>query len=262
MKNERNEPCPCGSGKKYKKCCLYKSEEQKYMESLVEVSSSLKRNARIKQCLHPRKSECSSTIIKAHAIQNNRILNKLAVDGCVVSMDGTSHLIFQDAQRKGRKIATTFTGFCAFHDKTIFQDLEDVDFAGSKKQVFLLTYRTLAWHYHKKQEQINATIQLKEKMKQKGYPPPRTQDYADLISGYEMATHDNYKEKELFDKCLLDADFDKISYQIWEIPYRIWFSISMMHGLEHDINGKEINNYLSNVPIKNVYLNIFPGCFR
>ncbi|MFZ1404770.1 MAG: SEC-C metal-binding domain-containing protein, partial [Anaerolineae bacterium] len=23
----RNDPCPCGSGKKYKKCCLKKDEE-------------------------------------------------------------------------------------------------------------------------------------------------------------------------------------------------------------------------------------------
>ena len=27
MKTERNEPCPCGSGKKYKKCCLPKDEQ-------------------------------------------------------------------------------------------------------------------------------------------------------------------------------------------------------------------------------------------
>ncbi len=24
----RNDPCPCGSGKKYKKCCLAKDEEE------------------------------------------------------------------------------------------------------------------------------------------------------------------------------------------------------------------------------------------
>ena len=26
MKIGRNEPCPCGSGKKYKKCCIDKEE--------------------------------------------------------------------------------------------------------------------------------------------------------------------------------------------------------------------------------------------
>ncbi len=28
VKTERNSPCPCGSGKKYKKCCLKKEQEQ------------------------------------------------------------------------------------------------------------------------------------------------------------------------------------------------------------------------------------------
>lgn len=28
QKAGRNDPCPCGSGKKYKQCCLKKSEEQ------------------------------------------------------------------------------------------------------------------------------------------------------------------------------------------------------------------------------------------
>ena len=27
-KTGRNDPCPCGSGKKYKKCCLRKDEER------------------------------------------------------------------------------------------------------------------------------------------------------------------------------------------------------------------------------------------
>jgi tetratricopeptide (TPR) repeat protein len=29
LKVGRNDPCPCGSGKKYKKCCMPKDEEQK-----------------------------------------------------------------------------------------------------------------------------------------------------------------------------------------------------------------------------------------
>ena len=30
----RNDPCPCGSGKKYKKCCLLKLDELKRVEDL------------------------------------------------------------------------------------------------------------------------------------------------------------------------------------------------------------------------------------
>jgi uncharacterized protein YecA (UPF0149 family) len=31
----RNDPCPCGSGRKYKKCCLNKPQEPKEAEDVV-----------------------------------------------------------------------------------------------------------------------------------------------------------------------------------------------------------------------------------
>jgi len=41
MKIGRNDPCPCGSGKKYKKCCLKKDELKKAIslpnETLNEI---------------------------------------------------------------------------------------------------------------------------------------------------------------------------------------------------------------------------------
>lgn len=42
----RNKPCPCGSGKKYKKCCLVKNEEERRLaqeEKLYEKDVSLGR---------------------------------------------------------------------------------------------------------------------------------------------------------------------------------------------------------------------------
>lgn len=35
-KTKRNEPCPCGSGKKYKKCCLHKEEQEKFEEKRLQ----------------------------------------------------------------------------------------------------------------------------------------------------------------------------------------------------------------------------------
>ena len=32
---KRNEPCPCGSGKKYKKCCAMKTGMAKYSTSVI-----------------------------------------------------------------------------------------------------------------------------------------------------------------------------------------------------------------------------------
>ncbi len=35
MKAERNDPCPCGSGKKYKKCCLAEDDRKKSLRQRV-----------------------------------------------------------------------------------------------------------------------------------------------------------------------------------------------------------------------------------
>ncbi|MEM8728038.1 MAG: SEC-C metal-binding domain-containing protein [Chlamydiota bacterium] len=35
----RNEPCPCGSGKKYKKCCLQKSSAKRHCFNVIDPSS-------------------------------------------------------------------------------------------------------------------------------------------------------------------------------------------------------------------------------
>ena len=259
MKIGRNELCPCGSGKKYKKCCLLKTDEQRFAEAIIYSSENIKNEARIKRCLHPNKHECDEKIIKAHAIQNNRILNKISENGMVVSMDGVQHLMFQTAETKGRKITTVFTGFCKYHDKTLFQEIEDKPFVCSSKQFFLLTYRTMAWHYHKKQEQINATSIQYDKLLQKGYDCSKSEDFLSYLTMLSLGNSDNTAEKRVFDNHLLNEEYDAISSIIWEIPYEISFAVSMMYELEHDIKGNRINDLKSHETVKKIYLNIFPS---
>lgn len=43
MKLGRNELCPCGSGKKYKKCCLRKTDEQKLAEAILDSKYDAKK---------------------------------------------------------------------------------------------------------------------------------------------------------------------------------------------------------------------------
>lgn len=259
MKIGRNEPCPCGSGKKYKKCCLNKSDEQRLAEAVIRSSDNLKKEAHIKQCLHPNKDECDEKIVKAHAIQNNRILNKISEKGMVIFMDGVQHLLFQTAEAKGRKVATIFTGFCKYHDKTLFQEIEDKPFACTPKQLFLLTYRTLAWHYHKKQEQINAEAIYYEKMCQEGYDFAKSEGFLEYLTMLSVGHSDNDREKKSFDAYLLAGNYDAISAVAWEIPYEVSFAVSMMTELEHDIQGNRLNDMMADEPSKKIYLNIFPA---
>ena len=43
MKIKRNDPCPCGSGKKYKECCLGKQNVQPGPESLQDIMAEVER---------------------------------------------------------------------------------------------------------------------------------------------------------------------------------------------------------------------------
>lgn len=258
MKIGRNDPCPCGSGKKYKKCCLNKADEERLAEAITYSLNNIKNEARIKTCRHPNHDECKGKIVKAHAIQNNRILSRLAENGMVVTMDGTEHYIFQSADSKGRKIATTFTGFCKHHDKVLFQEIEDKDFVGTEKQIFLFTYRTMASHYHKKCEQANAQCISFEKMLEKGYDLSQSDNFRKFFYGLKLALDDNNREKEKFDTALLNENYNIIHSWCWEIPYEISFAISMMTEIEHDILGNIINDIANDTDLKKIYLNIFP----
>jgi len=53
MKNQRNEPCICGSGVKYKKCCMNKIENSQESENLIEklISMGMKVNMNNNDCI-------------------------------------------------------------------------------------------------------------------------------------------------------------------------------------------------------------------
>ncbi len=40
MRIGRNDPCPCGSGKKYKKCCFSKDQPEKKKHQFKKLDSS------------------------------------------------------------------------------------------------------------------------------------------------------------------------------------------------------------------------------
>jgi len=254
----RNESCPCSSGKKYKDCCINKSKQEVYFYAINESTNNLKNDSRRKECMHPDNSKCRGKIIKAHAIQNNRILKKLSTDGMLVTMDGTEFLIFQTSDLKGRKIATTFSGFCQYHDKSTFQDIEDKEFESSNKQIFIFTYRTMAWHYHKKLEQLNAHNIMIHRMQKFGYNFDEDSEVLMLSRSFNLGAQDNECEKDEFDAILLSQNYEEVSHSMWVLPYEVEFTVSMMHELDYDLLGNQINDLLEDDIVKKIYLNIFP----
>lgn len=248
---------------KYKKCCIDKPDDQLAKEIKEIAFHNLKNRAIIKHCLHPDQVHCSSSIIKAHAIQNNKILKDISENGHVVTVDETSNYILQDVGVKGHKLATTFSGFCGYHDKTIFQEIEDKQFIVTPKQVFLLTYRTMAWHYQKKLEQCQRDKLIKEEIRRSRHlfrqdPLGGIDEIsADFTEGVQQGRADNEVEKASFDQALLDEDYEMINSVIWKLPYEVDFAVSMMNQPYFDLKGNPINQRKLKSQWKSIYLNIF-----
>ena len=96
-------------------------------------------------------------------------------------------------------------------------------------------------------------------MYERGYDLASSEGFRLYDTGLNLGAEDNEKEKNTFDKLLLNKIYNKVNSYIWEIPYEVEFAISMTHELEHDIYGRRINDLETDKNIKNIYLNIFPA---
>jgi hypothetical protein len=154
----RNEMCWCGSDQKYKKCHLNRSSERSLPgEALRNLAASAWKH---KSCLHPNAAPGVCTqIVAAHSLQRSRTLEKIIDDSNHVlsfyplapDADGNPKL-----HRVGWRDASTFTGFCGYHDNVTFAPLETSDFTANAEQCFLLAYRAVCHELFQKTGALSA----------------------------------------------------------------------------------------------------------
>lgn len=151
----RNEPCWCGSGKKYKKCHLDRDKSNPVKFS--EIDKETKKSFSFKTCLAPEslKSNCSNKIIEAHSIPKKGSLKLIARDGHVYAYKYSFYNViknqgFLEPELVGINEASTFNGFCSFHDNEFFKNVENENFKERQDQCFSLGYRAAAMELYKK----------------------------------------------------------------------------------------------------------------
>ncbi|EAH3791770.1 SEC-C domain-containing protein [Listeria monocytogenes] len=251
----RNELCPCGSGKKIKKCHLNINEttNENDIDSFVKSYKKLNKERRIRQCLYPDHSRCSDKIIRAHSIQNSRIIQRISDNGNVYMNKAKSNNPFAVFTKWGRKEATTFTGFCSFHDKVVFQPIEDRDFDKSAEQIFLHTYRCLVANMHDKQEYIKYGKSATETFS-------LTSDSSIGLwsGGNKKAVKDFIREKEILDKALMCNTFDVLDSIVWEFDSVIQFAGSAFVAPTKDLKNKKIQDLINDNAIYHLFITIFP----
>ena len=130
------ELCPCNSGKQYKDCCKIKAAKTFHNNNeALHFTGQLMKKSKSRFCLYEGCTQKGKNIIKAHALQENRILKKLAVNGNVKMQDFTQDPTILEI-KPGKpepfyfltdvsiKTATTATCFCKTHDDALFAKIE------------------------------------------------------------------------------------------------------------------------------------------
>ena len=253
----RNDLCPCGSGLKYKKCCLGKPDNPDYSDitKLPQTYKALREKARFKECIFPDHHNCSERIIKAHSIQNNKVLSRISDNGMVYMPCPKTELSFALQKEYGRKEASVFSGFCSFHDKTVFQPIEDRDFLGTSEQVFLFTYRAFALEYHKKQEAVRgyqAFFAQKPSI-------VNSEDWMKSKKMVDLSLADLKEEKKLFDEAIKSQSYDVLTSFVWEFDGFAHFAVSGGECPALDFCNKQLQNLSDpSVTAKYIYLSVFP----
>ncbi len=252
-----NKPCSCGSGKKYKKCCMDKADDSSFLnqENFLRDYKDVKKEAKIKQCLYPENTSCSEKIIGAHSIQNNKILKRISSNGEIYMPCSKPDNPFAVMTKWGRKEATVFTGFCGYHDNELFKPIENNFFDKSDLHVFLYTYRCFAVEYHKKQEVINMQKVIFKKKPSLNNKPEKDNPF----KGVSMAINDLQLAKEEFDNALLTDSYNILSSVIWEFPMVTNFAATGFEVPTCDLDGNTIQNLLDDsVLAKHIFVMVFP----
>ncbi len=218
------------------------------MREKFEFLKTAFKDSKIKECFYFDHTNCSKEIIRAHSVQENKLLSRIAVNGKVITKK-KSYLPFNNTDEMGKAVASTFTGFCKYHDNQLFMPIEDKTYVGSPLQKFLFAYRAFAYVAHKNLEQHKFMETLADNA---NIPNPNI----GLKCNVEK---DTPFVNNLFKECFLKEDYSSlITYEI-TLDYEVSFCVSTSLTLVYDISGKKINNLKDfSKPVHNLFLTIFP----
>ncbi|WP_052728372.1 hypothetical protein [Domibacillus tundrae] len=254
-------------------------DSEKVKQDFFAGFSKLKNQSLWKGCFHEN-SDCSKEIIKAHSIQNNRILNYISEDGNVLMFGpelNNSLDLKTTMKPQGRKKATTFTGFCGKHDSDLFRPIEYTEYVpGNKEQEFLFAYRALAKEYHAKKSTAeisrkslgfleNGDYSSLSKLFDDGSPPGKehvefmTSMFDSHMSGTNEAVKAFEKQRAAMNINLENGRYFKIQTECIVFDKEYHLAVSAVCNIENDLLGNRINDYGKlNVPLAPLFVTIFP----
>lgn len=240
----RNESCWCGSGLKYKRCHLNRASEtpitiQEGIESFSETFGK-------KYCIHPNAgNECRGNIVKAHTIQKKGFgLTRIARGGNVYGFIYQRHNLNKSFGPKLMHIntASTFTGFCGFHDNSTFREIETNPFLGNEEHTFLLGYRAIAKESFLKRAQLEQISSLRKLDKGKDVTAQKLmqQELNWWEEGVSAGANEIEHFRKTYERALVASDYSDQHYYILELDQTPEFMCSGAMQPEYDFQGNQL----------------------
>lgn len=227
-----------------------------------KLMASFKKTATIKECFHHKSDECKGDIKQSHSIQRNGRLSIIEGDvngnqsiyTFTSNVPSVDHLI-ADLKPVGKKEASTFFGFCDYHDTSLFNPIENFPFDNSDKHLFLHSYRSFAHSYHRKKED------------NKVYNDPNSEfvkampkGWVELMQqGVNMAINDSAKRKSQLDAYIEKGIYDELEYLVYEKPGLYPFAVSSQMSPRVSYKNKPMNNHIDpDVPFSQPMITLLP----
>lgn len=260
------EPCPCESGEKYKFCCYVKSnngsnsKKEYNAKRLYSESHKHFRDTDFKTCFGF-DNNCDHGYISSHSLQNNGVLNLIADEGHVYMLDINyrehSLVPILEFRKIGKNQASTFDGFCKYHDEEYFKIIEDVPFEGTDEQNYWFAFRAHCFEAHRKYRLKKSYSSLFKKSPE----ATRNKQLSNNYRGNELSIIDMEVDYNRFKNIYETREYDKLESFVKVLPFKTAFTVTTAVAICVDIEGNpaaDIYNYSESIYIPSIYLSVIP----
>ncbi|WP_156808582.1 hypothetical protein [Leptospira terpstrae] len=185
---------------------------------------------------------CINKPIKSHAISQS-LLKLISKNGEVIVFENN----FFNARnpegtikekKQGIAKATTFPGFCSYHDNYIFEEIDNLNFDLSGKQAFLYLFRSLSKAIIQKEQSITLLNEAKKIAESNNLNLKLNSFELGILIGMMNLT----EHKLNLDSLLSNNDFKSIRFTLFHVEGMPDILFSGATFLDYDFQGNQIQN--------------------
>lgn len=228
--------------------------------------SNYRRVGRITECFYHDKASCKGNIKQSHSLQRNGRLSLIEGDDgkgnqviyTFTNNEADERTNFVTLKPMGKATASTFFGFCDFHDTELFSQIENFPFDDSDLHCFLHSYRSFAHSYHRHKEFIKFTKTPSHYTRSL----PRS-IFIEMLRCAEMGLKEMDNAKQVLDEMIESKNYSNLEYLTYILPQRFPIACSSIISPESSYKGTPMNNNSDHTkPFSQITLTVLPDALE